>query len=100
MNCFYSKYFIMFLLFVFFSSFLNNKRYNTRHYLVSYALSGEFMCGLGGMTYTRKSLNVRNRKPRKIPSFLLLHFRLIILKLVATLYSQILTQILPILRFK
>ena len=32
---------------------------------------GEFICGLRGMTYTRKSLNVRNRKSRNIPSFLL-----------------------------
>ena len=45
------------------------------------------------------SLNVRNRNSRNIPSFFIIVLLLIILKLVATLYSQILTHVLPNLRF-
>ena len=88
-----------FSLICFFSSFLNNKQ-NSRPYLVSYAVSGESICGLRKKTYMRKSLNVRNRKSRNIPSFLLSYSWLKISKLVATRHSQILRQILPNLRFK
>ena len=50
--------------------------------LVSQAFSGKFICGLRGMTYARKSLNVRNRKSRKIPSFYYRIPDLIMLKVV------------------
>ena len=40
------------------------------------------------MAYTRKSLNAKNRKLRKIPSFLLSYLSLITLKLVAALTIQ------------
>ena len=68
---FFSEYF--FFLICFFSSFLNNK-HNIRPYLVSQTLSGDFICGLRGISYTRKSLNVRNRKSRNFLSFLLSYF--------------------------
>ena len=67
---FFSEYQISFFFICFFSLFLNNK-HNIRLYLVSCPLSDELMCMLRRMTHTRKSLNVRNRKSGKIPSFLL-----------------------------
>ena len=64
---FFFKKFYLFFPICFSSSFLNNK-HNIRPCQVSSALSGEFICRLRGMTYMRK---VRNRKSRKILSFLL-----------------------------
>ena len=93
---FFSEYFVFFFLFAFFS-FLNNKHNIRPSGFIG--LSGEFICGLRGMTYTRKSLSVRNRNSINIPSFLLSYPCLIIIKLVATIYNQILTQILSNLCF-
>ena len=48
----------------------------------------------------RASFNFRKRKSGKIPSPFIIEFLLMILKLVATLFSQILMHILLNLRFK
>ena len=63
MNSSFCKIFYLFfvlIFFLFFFSFLDNK-HDIKPCLVSQAFLGKFICGLRGMTYARKSLNVRNR---------------------------------------
>ena len=93
---FFSEYFIFFFVFDF-SLFLNSK-YTFSAYLAVQVFLDEFICKLRGMSYTRTSFNVR--KDFIFLSFLISYSLLTILKLVATVFSQILRQILLNQRFK
>ena len=82
---FFFRIFFLFFLFCFFS-FLNNEHNIRPSGLIG--LSGEFICGLMGMTYTRKSFKKDS-----------IFFIIVILSDNMKIGSQILTWILHNLRF-